>query len=146
MDLMLLNPVTYPIGPGRTVPIDSAETQRVRVSVKALALACLGYVYEGAPRTLLQQLLQGSSAGVGPLELMRYATHFDPVLRGNTALLVGHLVRGIMSCPFPADASPGEHHGICAWMPCLCQYFLMLYRCTYGRLLISHSPTLTVRH
>ena len=78
------------------------DDRRVRVSVKSLALACVGAAVDLLPSVLQGQVynLSSSTATPGDPQLLRdvllFSRHSDQQLRGNTFLIVGYLIQSAL--------------------------------------------------
>ncbi|ELT98253.1 hypothetical protein CAPTEDRAFT_220329 [Capitella teleta] len=74
--------------------------RHVRVSVKALALNCVGCAVAVCPSVFLMKL-QLEQPDLGSelqdvSDVLLYASHLDPQLKGNTAQIVGNLIQAVL--------------------------------------------------
>ncbi|XP_078660473.1 huntingtin-like [Branchiostoma floridae x Branchiostoma belcheri] len=77
--------------------------REVRVSVKALALGCLGAIFTLHPRAFSIKLYRPSQDTQGPesrqlvRDVLLFSDHGDPQLKGNTAVLVGNFIHSALT-------------------------------------------------
>ncbi|XP_068132416.1 huntingtin isoform X2 [Hyperolius riggenbachi] len=75
----------------------------VRVSVKALALSCVGAAVSLCPEAFFSKLYKLQNDSVDPLEvqyvsdILNYISHGDPQVRGATSILCGTIVFSILN-------------------------------------------------
>lgn len=71
----------------------------VRVSVKSLALTCLGTIFQLHPHGLLRYLNKSASASTDEqcmADVLLYDNHSDPQLRGGTRILVASFLKAVL--------------------------------------------------
>ncbi|XP_077992227.1 huntingtin-like [Glandiceps talaboti] len=74
----------------------------VRVSVKGLAIACVGNALNLYPKVFFARLFNNDNSTEKKedeqsiRDIVLYITHHDPQLRGNTALLIGQLIQAML--------------------------------------------------
>ncbi|XP_053407184.1 huntingtin-like isoform X2 [Mercenaria mercenaria] len=82
--------------PGELMP-----DRRVRVSVKSLALGNVAYAVRLAPSLFLQKLQKTSGHGSEESAIIRdillYASHPDPQLKGTCSIIIGNLVSAVLT-------------------------------------------------
>lgn len=79
--------------PGQTIP-----DKLTRVSVKSLVLACLGHVFRLYPRAIFLTLAKQDDEDARQMtaDVLLFAQHPDPQIRGHAAMLAGWLLKGLV--------------------------------------------------
>ncbi|XP_060568114.1 huntingtin-like isoform X3 [Ruditapes philippinarum] len=80
-------------------PGELMSDRRVRVSVKSLALGNVASAVKLAPSLFLQKLqkTQGAEASAIIRDIVLYASHPDPQLKGNCSIIIGNLIAAILT-------------------------------------------------
>nr|XP_022340193.1 huntingtin-like isoform X2 [Crassostrea virginica] len=71
----------------------------VRVSIKALALGCISYTMTIRPQILFMNVFKNVTEDNDQLikDVLLYASHIDPQLKGTATLIIGNLIKSALS-------------------------------------------------
>ncbi|XP_050396465.2 huntingtin [Patella vulgata] len=68
----------------------------VRVSSKSLALGCIASAVFMCPKIFLLKLLPGELGDQDIREVVLYASHPDPILKGQTSVVISSFIKGVL--------------------------------------------------